>query len=155
VFSRTGTPELAADPMPPNAADSYVILKPRGQWPDPAIGKEVLIRKLEDAASVSPGNKLEFTQPIQMRFNELIAGVRQDLAIKVFGDDFQPMLRAGSQIAALLKTLKGAADVKVEETQGLPALEIRVDKSEIARRGLSLADVQDSCGRRRSRRSRI
>jgi heavy metal efflux system protein len=146
VFSRIGTPDLAADPMPPSAADTYIILKPRDQWPNPDLARNELIREIEAAASISPGNALEFTQPIQMRFNELIAGVRQDLAIKVFGDEFDPMLRAATQIAALLRTTEGATDIKVEEVQGLPVLEIVIDKNEIARRGLHLADVQDVIG---------
>jgi cobalt-zinc-cadmium resistance protein CzcA len=146
VFSRAGTPDLAADPMPPNAADTYVIMKPRDMWPDPSMPKDELIRRLEAEASKSPGNKLEFSQPIQMRFNELIAGVRADIAVKIFGDEFPPMLRAANQIAAILKRLDGAADIKVEETQGLPTLEITIDKAEIARRGLSLSDVQEVIG---------
>ena len=146
VFSRAGTPDLAADPMPPNAADTYVIMKPRDAWPDPGLSKDELIRQLEAEATKLPGNKLGFSQPIQMRFNELIAGVREDVAVKVFGEEFVPMLRAANQIAAVLKTLDGAADVKVEEVQGLPVLEIRIDKAEIARRGLSLSDVQEVIG---------
>jgi cobalt-zinc-cadmium resistance protein CzcA len=146
VFSRAGTPDLAADPMPPNAADTYVIMKPRDAWPDPGLSKDELIRQLEAEATKLPGNKLGFSQPIQMRFNELIAGVREDVAVKVFGEEFAPMLRAANQIAAVLRTLEGAADVKVEEVQGLPVLEIRIDKAEIARRGLSLSDVQEVIG---------
>jgi cobalt-zinc-cadmium resistance protein CzcA len=146
VFSRAGTPDLAADPMPPNAADTYVIMKSRDEWPDPDMSKDDLIRLLEAEASKSPGNRLEFSQPIQMRFNELIAGVRADIGVKVFGDEFAPMLRAANQIAAILKALEGAADVKVEEVQGLPVLEVRIDKAEIARRGLRLSDVQDVIG---------
>ena len=118
VFSRAGTPDLAADPMPPNAADTYVIMKPRDEWPDPGMPKDDLIRQLEAEASKFPGNKFEFSQPIQMRFNELIAGVREDMAVKVFGDEFAPMLRAANQIAAILRGIDGAADVKVEEAQG-------------------------------------
>ena len=90
VFSRIGTPDLAADPMPPNASDTYIILKPRDEWPDPDLSKDDLIRQLEAEASKLPGNKIGFSQPIQMRFNELIAGVREDLAVKVFGDEFAP-----------------------------------------------------------------
>jgi heavy metal efflux system protein len=146
VFSRAGTPDLAADPMPPNAADTYVIMKPRDAWPDPGMPKDGLIRQLETEASKSPGNKLGFSQPIQMRFNELIAGVREDVAVKVFGEEFSPMLRAANQIAAILRTLEGAADVKVEEAQGLPVLEIKIDKAEIARLGLRLSDVQEVIG---------
>jgi cobalt-zinc-cadmium resistance protein CzcA len=146
VFSRAGTPDLAADPMPPNAADTYIIVKPREEWPDPAISKNDLIHKIDAEASKLLGNKVDFSQPIQMRFNELIAGVREDLAIKVFGDEFAPMLRAANQIATILGGVEGAADVKIEQVTGLPFLEIKIDKGEIARRGLSLSDVQDVVG---------
>src|SRR5215211_5342207 len=115
VFSRTGTPDLAADPMPPNASDTYIIVKPQEAWPDPNSSKEELIRRIEADALKLPGNKLGFSQPIQMRFNELIAGVRDDLAVKIFGDEFEPMLRAANQVAGILRKLEGAADVKVEE----------------------------------------
>src|SRR6266700_512447 len=146
VFSRTGTPDLAADPMPPSASDTYVIMKPRDEWPDPDLSKEDLIRRFDAEASKLPGNKFGFSQPIEMRFNELIAGVREDLAVKVFGDEFAPMVRAAKQIAAVLRGVEGAASVKVEEVSGLPFLEIKIDKGEIARRGLSLSEVQDAIG---------
>ncbi len=146
VFSRTGTPDLAADPMPPSASDTYIILKPREQWPDPDLPKEDLIRRLDAEASKLPGNKIGFSQPIQMRFNELVAGVREDLAVKVFGDEFAPLLRTAGQIASILRGVEGATNVKIEEVTGLPVLEIKIDKGEIARRGLSLSDVQDVIG---------
>jgi cobalt-zinc-cadmium resistance protein CzcA len=146
VFSRTGTPDLAADPMPPSASDTYIIMKPRDEWPDPDFSKEDLIRRFDAEASKLPGNKFGFSQPIEMRFNELIAGVREDLAVKVFGDEFAPMVRAANQIAAVLRGVEGTASVKVEEVSGLPFLEIKVDKGEIARRGLSLSEVQDTIG---------
>jgi cobalt-zinc-cadmium resistance protein CzcA len=146
VFSRAGTPELAADPMPAYAADTYVIMKPRDAWPAPALPRDELIQQLQAAASKSPGNAFSFSQPIQMRFNELIAGVREDLAIKIFGDEFAPMRSVAGQIASVLRSLDGATDVKVEETQGLPVLDIKIDKAEIARRGLRLADVQEVIG---------
>jgi cobalt-zinc-cadmium resistance protein CzcA len=143
VFSRTGTPDLAADPMPPNASDTYIIVKPQNEWPDPGMTKDELIRRIEAEATKLPGNKVSFSQPIEMRFNELIAGVRADLAVKVFGDDFPEMQRTAGRIADVLRKVDGAESVKVEETTGLPFLEIRIDKAEIARRGLSLASVQD------------
>src|SRR5829696_1008877 len=146
VFSRTGTPDIAADPMPPNASDAYVILKPQEDWPDPHLAKQELIKQIETETSKLVGNVFGFSQPIQMRFNELIAGVRDDLAIKVFGEEFEPMLRVANQIADILRGSEGAADVKVEEAAGLPFLEIRVDKAEITRRGLSLSAVQDVIG---------
>ncbi len=143
VFSRTGTPDLAADPMPPSASDTYIIVKPQNEWPDPSMTKDELIRQIEAEATKLPGNKVGFSQPIEMRFNELIAGVREDLAVKVFGDDFEAMRRTAARIADVLRKIDGAESVKVEETSGLPFLEIRIDKAEIARRGLSLASVQD------------
>jgi cobalt-zinc-cadmium resistance protein CzcA len=146
VFSRTGTPDLAADPMPPNASDTYIILKPRDQWPDPDLSKDDLIHELDTEASKLPGNKIGFSQPIQMRFNELIAGVREDLAVKIFGDDFGPMLRVAGRIASILRGVEGAKNVKVEQVAGLPFLDIKIDKGEIARHGLSLSDVQDVIG---------
>ncbi|WP_245477818.1 efflux RND transporter permease subunit [Bradyrhizobium guangxiense] len=143
VFSRTGTPDLAADPMPPNASDTYIIVKAQDEWPDPAMTKDDLIKTIEAEAAKLPGNKVGFSQPIEMRFNELIAGVREDLAIKVFGDDFAQMQRTADQIAGVIRRIDGAESVKVEETSGLPFLEIKIDKAEIARRGLSLAAVED------------
>lgn len=146
VFARTGTADIAADPMPPNATDNYVILKPQEEWPDPHLTKAELIKQIEAKTSKLVGHVIGFSQPIQMRFNELIAGVREDLAVKVFGEEFEPMLRIANQIADILRGLKGASDVKVEETVGLPFLEIRINKAEIARRGLSLSAVQDVVG---------
>ncbi|WP_083469445.1 efflux RND transporter permease subunit [Methylobacterium variabile] len=146
VYSRCGTPDIAADPMPPNACDAYLILKPQSAWPDPHESKEALIGRMEAEAKLIPGTLLGFSQPIQMRFNELIAGVRDDLAVKVFGEEFGPMVEGARQIAGILRSLEGAADVKVEEAVGLPFLEIKIDRREIARRGLSLADVQDVIG---------
>ena len=143
VFSRTGTPDLAADPMPPSASDTYIIVKPQDEWPDPSMTKEDLIKQIEAEATKLPGNKVGFSQPIEMRFNELIAGVREDLAVKVFGDDFADMQRTAGNIADVLRKVDGAESVKVEETTGLPFLEIKIDKAEIARRGLSLGSVQD------------
>jgi cobalt-zinc-cadmium resistance protein CzcA len=127
VFSKTGTAEIASDPMPPNAADTLIIFKPREQWPNPDLTKDALLEQIEAAVRELPGNNYEFSQPIQMRFNELLAGVRGDMAVKVFGDEFEPMLRAGEQIANILRATKGA-------------------KAEIARRGLSLAAVQQVIG---------
>jgi cobalt-zinc-cadmium resistance protein CzcA len=144
VFSKTGTAELASDPMPPNATDMFVILKPRDQWPDPKLTKEDLVKRLEGQLAKFPGNAYEITQPIQMRFNELIAGVRGDIAVKVFGDDFAAMNRTAEQIASVLRRTKGAADVKVEQTTGLPMLDIRVNRDAMARLGVTAQDVQDT-----------
>ena len=146
VYSKTGTAEVASDPMPPNSSDAFIMLKPREGWPDPELPKEELQRRIEVAVSALPGNNYEFSQPIQMRFNELLAGVRGDVAVKVFGEEFEPMLKAANQIAAILRDTGGAQDVKVEQVTGLPFLEIKVDKAEIARLGLSVAAVQDVIG---------
>lgn len=146
VFSKTGTAEIAADPMPPNASDTFVILKPRAQWPDASLTREALVGKIEAVARDLPGNAYEFTQPIQMRFNELLAGVRGDLAVKVFGDDLPALLKSAEQVAGVLRETKGAVDVRVEQAAGLSVLDITVDKAEIARRGLSLQAVQDVIG---------
>jgi cobalt-zinc-cadmium resistance protein CzcA len=146
VFSKTGTAEVASDPMPPNASDTFIILKPQAAWPDPDMTREALLKRIEAAVGELPGNAYEFTQPIQMRFNELIAGVRGDLAVKVFGDEFEPLLRSADQIAAILRGTRGAVDVKVEQADGLSILDITVDRAETARRGLSLAAVQEVIG---------
>jgi cobalt-zinc-cadmium resistance protein CzcA len=146
VFSKTGTAEIATDPMPPNASDTFIVLKSEAQWPDPSLSKEALLNQIETAVQELPGNNYEFTQPIQMRFNELLAGVRGDIAVKVFGDEFGPLLNAANQIAEIMRATNGATDVKVEQASGLAVLEIGVDKTAIARRGLSLAAVQDVIG---------
>ncbi|MCK9987311.1 MAG: heavy metal efflux system protein [Azoarcus sp.] len=144
VFAKIGTPEIATDPMPPNVADNFVILKPREQWPDPERPKAELVAALQAAVQQVPGNNYEFTQPIQMRFNELISGVRSDVAVKVFGDDMEVMAETGERIAEVLEGIPGAADVKVEQTTGLPMLTVRIDRDRTARLGLNVADVQDS-----------
>ncbi|MEH3035726.1 MAG: CusA/CzcA family heavy metal efflux RND transporter [Sphingomonas adhaesiva] len=144
IFSKTGTAELASDPMPPNATDMFVILKPRDQWPDPSLSKAALVERIEGKLAAIPGNAYEITQPIQMRFNELIAGVRGDVAVKVFGDDFATMGQTAERIAAILRRTPGAVDVKVEQTEGLPMLDIRVNRDAMARLGVTAQDVQDT-----------
>jgi cobalt-zinc-cadmium resistance protein CzcA len=146
AFSKTGTAEVASDPMPVNASDTFIILKPKAQWPDPEMSKEQLQDEIAEALAALPGNAYEFSQPIQLRFNELLAGVRGDISIKVFGDEFEPMLRVANQIAGIVRGAKGAQDVKVEQTDGLPFLEISIDKEAAARFGLSVAKVQDVIG---------
>jgi cobalt-zinc-cadmium resistance protein CzcA len=143
VFSKTGTAEVATDPMPGNVSDAFVILKPREQWPDPSKDKAELIAEVEAKLGTVMGNAYEFSQPIQMRFNELIAGVRSDVAVKLYGDDFAVMEPAAQRIAAQLRAIPGAADVKVEQTEGLPALKVDFDRSAIAAYGLSVGDVAD------------
>ena len=143
VFSKIGTAEIATDPMPPSVADTYVMLKPREQWPDPGRDKADLVEQLQRELPLVPGNNYEFIQPIQMRFNELIAGVRSDVAVKVFGDDMDVLADIGDNIEAVLSTVPGAADTKVEQTTGLPLMTVQLNRPEMARLGLNVADVQD------------
>jgi cobalt-zinc-cadmium resistance protein CzcA len=143
VFSRTGTAELASDPMPPNLSDTFLILKPRQEWPDPAESKDSLRARMEQSVAVLPGNMYEWTQPIQMRFNELMAGVRADFAVKVVGQDFAALERAAAEVGRVLDGIPGAADVLVEPTSGAPVLEVRVDREAVARYGLTTAEVQE------------
>ena len=143
AFSRTGTSEIASDPMPPNSTDTFVMLKPRNEWPNPGLPKEELVDRIQKRVSTIPGNGYEITQPIQMRFNELIAGVRGDLAVKVFGDDFATMNATARQIADVLRKVPGAADVQVEQTEGLPLLDVRPNRDAMARVGVTAGDVQD------------
>ncbi|MFD1561290.1 efflux RND transporter permease subunit [Paraburkholderia silviterrae] len=144
VFARTGTAEIAADPMPPNASDGYIMLKPQDQWPDPGKTREDLVKEIEAVLADFPGNVYEFSQPIQLRFNELISGVRSDVAVKVFGDDMNVLNTTANEIAAALQKVAGATEVKVEQTNGLPVLTIELDRDKLARYGVSVADVQDT-----------
>ncbi|CAM2731477.1 MULTISPECIES: efflux RND transporter permease subunit [Methylobacterium] len=146
VFSKTGTAEIASDPMPPSASDTFVILKPQAEWPDPTLTKAALQAQIEAALGDLAGNVYEFSQPIQLRFNELLAGTRGDLAVKVFGDAFEPMLKTANQIAAILRGIDGADDVKVEQIAGLPVFEIGIDRTEAARLGLSTGAIQEVIG---------
>lgn len=143
VFSKIGTPEIATDPMPPNVADVFIILKPQEEWTGPYRTKSELIVAMERAVNDVPGNNYEFTQPIQMRFNELISGVRADVAVKVFGDDMDTLHAVGEQIEKVLESVPGAADVKIEQLTGLPMLTVQMDRAKMARYGLNVADVQD------------
>ncbi|MCD4866451.1 MULTISPECIES: efflux RND transporter permease subunit [Pseudomonas] len=143
VFARTGTAEIAADPMPPNISDSYVMLKPQAQWPDPGKSREQLMAELEAAAVRVPGSNYELSQPIQLRFNELISGVRSDVAVKVFGDDMAVLNKTAADIARVLQKVTGAAEVKVEQTGGLPLLSVQIDRERAARYGLNVGDIQD------------
>ncbi|WP_395395912.1 CusA/CzcA family heavy metal efflux RND transporter (plasmid) [Novosphingobium sp. BL-8A] len=143
VFSRTGTAELASDPMPPNATDTFIMLKPRDQWPDPGEAKAEVVERIEKRLARVPGHSYEITQPIQMRFNELIAGVRSDIAVKVFGDDFGQMNDTADRVAAILRKTAGAQDVKVEQTEGLPMLDIAFNRDAAAALGVTAKNVQD------------
>jgi cobalt-zinc-cadmium resistance protein CzcA len=143
VFAKLGTAEVATDPMPPSVADGYVMLKDRAEWPDPRKSKDGVVRALEAAVARVPGNNYEFTQPIEMRMNELIAGVRSDVAVKVFGDDLERLRELGDRIAATLERVPGAADVKAEQVTGLPMLEVEVDRAALARYGLAQDEVHE------------
>ncbi|MBP5951620.1 CusA/CzcA family heavy metal efflux RND transporter [Pseudomonas sp. P42] len=144
VFARTGTAEIASDPMPPNISDSYVMLKPKEQWPDPGKSRETLMAELQAVAATLPGSNYELSQPIQLRFNELISGVRSDVAVKVFGDDMDVLNATAAKIAAAMQKVSGASEVKVEQTTGLPVLTINIDRDKAARYGLNVGDVQDT-----------
>ena len=144
VFSRTGTAEVASDPMPPNASDAYVILKPREEWPDPDLPKDELVGEMESALGGLVGNLYEFSQPIELRFNELIAGVRGDVAVKLYGDDLTALTEAAGDVAGVLRAVEGAADVKVQQVTGFPTLDIAFDRPTIARYGLTVEDVAQS-----------
>jgi heavy metal efflux system protein len=142
VYAKIGTAEIATDPMPPSVADTFLILKPRSEWPDPSLSKNALILQIQAAVAKVPGNNYEFTQPIQMRFNELISGVRSDVAVKVFGDDLENMTEIAEKIAEVLEKTAGSADVKVEQTTGLPILTVNIDREKIARFGVSIENIQ-------------
>ena len=142
VFSKVGTAEVATDPMPPNVADNFVMLKPREQWPDPKRSKADLVAAIEKRVEDVPGNNYEFTQPIQMRFNELISGVRSDVGIKVFGDNLDTLLQLANSVQAVIQEIPGAADVKTEQVTGLPVLTVKLDRAALARYGLAVGDVQ-------------
>jgi cobalt-zinc-cadmium resistance protein CzcA len=143
VFARIGTAEVATDPMPPNVADNFVILKPRNEWPNPGKTKDELVTEMETALEELPGNNYEFTQPIQMRFNELISGVRADLGIKVFGDDLDQLVLTANNILKAINQVPGAADARVEQVTGLPTLSIIPKRTSLGRYGLNVVELQD------------
>lgn len=142
VFSKIGTPEVATDPMPPSVADTFLILKEPEDWPNPEKTKTEFLNELEAAVESVPGNRYEFTQPIEMRFNELISGVRSDLAVKLFGDDFDTLVEVGQAIEEVVSSIPGAADVSMEQATGLPILNITADRTLLAKYGLRMSDVQ-------------
>tara|TARA_R110002110_G_scaffold12718_3_gene60899 strand:- start:63560 stop:66715 length:3156 start_codon:yes stop_codon:yes gene_type:complete len=143
VFAKIGTAEVATDAVPPSVADNFIILKPRKQWPDPDKPKAQVVRELEEKVTPIPGNRYEFLQPIQMRFNELIAGVRAELSVKVFGDDFDTLIELGDAIESAVNQVPGAADVAVEQATGLPVLTILPNREALARYGVSLSELQN------------
>lgn len=143
VFAKIGTAEVATDPMPPSVADNFIILKPRETWPDPRKPKEQLVNELAALVEPVPGNRYEFLQPIQMRFNELLAGVRAELAIKVFGDDLDQLVGLGNEIEKAIAGVDGIADVAVEQTTGLPIMTVRPRRDLLGRYGITINDLQD------------
>jgi cobalt-zinc-cadmium resistance protein CzcA len=144
VFSKLGTAEVATDPMPPSVADTFIMMKPRAEWPDPRKPRDRLVAEIEQAVKQLPGNNYEFTQPIQMRMNELISGVRADVAIKLYGDDLDVLVAVGERIEAVARSVAGAADVKLEQATGLPMLAVMPDRQALARYGLNPGVVQDT-----------
>ncbi len=144
TFSKIGTAEVATDPMPPSVADGFVMLKPRSEWPDPKRSKTELVDSMVSKMDAElSGSKFEFLQPIQMRFNELIAGVRSDVAVKIFGDDLNALVEVGEEVGKILGSIPGAEDVGVEQITGLPLLTIDLNRKAMARFGLNVADVQE------------
>jgi len=143
VFAKIGSAEVATDPMPPSVADNFIILKPREEWPDPDKPREQVVADLERVVTPIPGNRYEFLQPIQMRFNELIAGVRAELAVKVFGDDLDTLVSIGDELASAISSVPGAADVAVEQATGLPVMSIEPRRDMLGRLGVTIAELQD------------
>ena len=144
VFARTGTAEIASDPMPPNISDGYVMLKPEKDWPSPKKTRAQVLAAVQAEAATYAGNSFEFSQPIQLRFNELISGVRSDVAVKIFGDDMDVLNATAAQIANVLSRIPGAAEVKIEQTSGLPMLTVNIDREKTARYGLNVGSVQEA-----------
>ncbi len=143
VFTRIGTAEIATDPMPPSLSDGYIMLKDPALWPAPTKTREALLDAIQDTVWDIPGNNYDFSQPIQLRFNELISGVRSDIAVKVFGDDLDTLHRLAEEVSARLSRVPGASEVKVEQTTGLPVLTVDIDRQKAARYGLSVDQIQD------------
>ncbi len=144
VFARTGTAEIASDPMPPNISDGYIMLKPQDQWPEPKKTRDELLAAVQASVAKLPGNNYEFSQPIQLRFNELISGVRSDVAVKLFGDDMDVLNATAAKLSEVMEKVAGATEVKIEQTTGLPMLTVNIDRDKASRYGLHIADVQDT-----------
>ncbi|ODU01545.1 MAG: hypothetical protein ABS79_01505 [Planctomycetes bacterium SCN 63-9] len=143
AFAKIGTAEIATDPMPPSVADGFVIMKPRSEWPDPSLPKAEFVSRLEKVLKEVPGNNYEFTQPIQMRFNELIAGVRSDVAVKIFGDEMETLFSTAQEVSKVLSSVPGASDVKVEQITGLPLISIVPNRDKARRLGIPISTIQD------------
>ena len=144
VFSKIGTADVASDPMPPNVADTFLMLKPQKQWPNPALTKEELVQQIRTRVNDVPGNNYEFTQPIEMRFNELIAGVRADVALRIYGDDLSVLKEFGEKATGLMRNIAGATDVRLEQMEGLPTLSVTPMRDHMALLGLSVNDIQQT-----------
>ena len=144
VFAKIGTADVATDPVPPSVADNFIMLKDRKDWPDPRKPRAELIAELDAAVRQIPGNNYEFTQPVQMRLNELIAGVRADVAVKLFGEDLDKLLETGGAIENIVSGIPGAEDVKLEQVTGLPVLSVMPNRTMLARYGINIKDVQDA-----------
>lgn len=144
VYSKAGTASLAADPMPPNASDNYIILKPKSEWPEGITTKQQVIERIRKATEPIVGNNYDVTQPIEMRFNELIGGVRSDVAVKLYGDDVEKLAITAKQISNVLRKTPGAIDTRVAQTGGFPTFDIVFDRDAIARYGLKIKDVSDT-----------
>ena len=144
IVAKLGTADIATDPMPPSVADNFIILKNRSDWPDPRKPKAQVVAELESAVQAIPGNNYEFTQPIQMRFNELLSGVRADVAVKVYGDDLTQLAAVGSALEAVVKSVEGARDVSLEQVTGLPVLSVRPRRAALSRYGLDVDSLQDT-----------
>ena len=142
VFAKIGTANVATDAVPPSVADNFIILKPREQWPNPNKPKAQLVEELAALVEPIPGNRYEFLQPIQMRFNELLAGVRSELAIKVFGDDFDSLAALGEEIGSAIEQVEGIADIQVEQLTGLPMLNLVPERQKLMQHGISMAELQ-------------
>lgn len=142
VFAKIGTADIATDAVPPSVADNFIILKPRELWPDPDKTKIQIVEELAALVEPIPGNRYEFLQPIQMRFNELLAGVRAELAIKVFGDDFDTLTTLGDEIEGAISQVEGAVDIQVEQTTGLPMLNLMPNREKLMQFGISISQVQ-------------
>jgi cobalt-zinc-cadmium resistance protein CzcA len=143
AFARTGTAEVATDPMPPSGSDGYVMLKPRKEWPDPDKPKAAVVSDVQQAAEDVPGNVYGFSQPIQQRMNETVAGIRSDVGVKVFGDDLDELIQSAARVQAILQKVPGAADVKTEQASGLPVLTVQLNRQALSRYGINVSDVQN------------
>lgn len=143
AFARTGTAEVATDPMPPSGSDGYVILKPRKEWPDPDKPKAAVVSDIQEAAEDVPGNSYGFSQPIQQRMNETVAGIRSDVGVKIFGDDLNELIQSAARVQAVLQKVPGAEDVKTEQASGLPVLTVQPNRQALSRYGINVSDIQN------------